>query len=48
VLESVNTIIKMRSEINIISKGEERLIDNMNIDSVTDEQSAPFINDNNE
>ena len=40
--------MKMRSETDIISKDEERLINNMNINLIIGEQSTSFINNNDE
>ncbi len=41
-------MVKTRSGTGTVSEGEERSIDNINIDSVTGEQPAPFIDDNDE
>ncbi len=38
----------MRSGINTTNKDEEKLINNININLVVDEQSASFINNNSE
>ncbi len=39
-------MMKTRSETDTVSEDKERLINNIDIDLVVDEQSAPFINNN--